>query len=102
MKPTRMVDEALSEVIETAGRIENARAGYGERFFCAVESFKQIISQFPQLYEEVLRPPKGRDIRQGTLNGFPHVVVYEVKTDEIVILSVTHGHQRNRPWRGRL
>ena len=76
MIPTRLLAAALSDVIASAARHEDARASYGEKFFRSVESFRESISQFPQLYESVRRPPKGRDVRQGTLVGFPYIVVY--------------------------
>ena len=81
---------------------EAMRTGLGAEFLVALIEFRDRIGSFPQLYEQVRRLPKGRDIRQGTLSGYPYVVVYEVHADEVVILSVTHGHRLKSPWQGRL
>lgn len=56
----------------------------------------------PRLYALVRRPPRGREVREAPVPGFPFIVTYEVLAAELVILSITHGKARRRPWRQRL
>jgi hypothetical protein len=71
-------------------------------FLAKLIEFRDRIGSFPQLYERVHPSPKGRDVRWGTLSLFPYEVVYEVRAEEVVLLSITHGHRLNNPWRRRL
>jgi plasmid stabilization system protein ParE len=74
----------------------------GRRFLLAIEEFRASLSRTPRLYERVPRPPRGREVRQGMIPGFPFIAVYEILPNEIVIIDISHASLRRRPWRGRL
>ncbi len=93
----RLAEAAKPDVANHAAWYEQKSMNAMLGFLAELDSFIDRIGSFPQLYEQVRRSPKARDVRQGTLSDFPYVVVYEVRADEIVTLSVTHGHQRNHP-----
>jgi hypothetical protein len=50
-----------------------------------------------------LSPKRGkREIRQRSLNQFPHAIVYEVGESECVVVAITHPSRRPGHWRKRL
>ncbi len=98
----RYNSEALGDLKRLAAYYELARRHYGGFFSDRVDEFIERILLNPQLYAKVKRAPRGRDVREGTLEQFETVVTYEVRAEEIVILAITNGRKSRRPWRGRL
>ena len=76
-------DKADLEVKEAFLYYENKSQGLGERFLAQVENcFKRIIlnpEQFPRRY---------RSYREAVVNKFPYVVIYNLRSERIIILSV--------------
>jgi plasmid stabilization system protein ParE len=98
----RFQPEARKDLRDRANYYDDARTGFGSVFSRRFQEFVERILQFPQLYGQVDRCPRGRDVREGMLEQFETVVTYEVRTGEIVILAVTDGRKNRRPWRSRL
>ena len=98
----RYNSQALGDLRRLAAYYELARRRYGEVFSDRVNEFIERILLNPQLYAEVKRAPRGRNVREGTLEQFETVVTYEVRAEEIVILAITDGRRNRRPWRSRL
>ena len=46
--------------------------------------------------------PVGVNLRQCGVKGFPYVVLYLVRTHEIVIVAFANTHRRPNYWRSRL
>jgi plasmid stabilization system protein ParE len=98
----RLTELAEQDVSDYSGWYDDRQAGLGDRFAAMVLEFTERISVHPRLYERVPRPPKGREVRQGMIPGFPFIAVYEILPTEIVIIDISHAKLRRRPWRGRL
>ncbi len=97
-----LIREARADLFELGEFFERQRldsAGrFGKEFY---ELMKRLIL-LPQAFARVSRSPPRREIRVGFTAKFPAVIVYEVTTEEIVVLSITHPHQHRVPWRKRL
>lgn len=98
----RLLGAAQADVLDAADWYEQQSTGLGDRFFAAVDRTVGRIGRFPRVGWRVQRPPRGREIRETVVNGFPFLLAYEVTSSEIVVLSVTHDRSVRRPWRGRL
>jgi plasmid stabilization system protein ParE len=98
----RLLGAAQADVIDAADWYERQSVGLGDRFFAAVDRTVERIGWSPRSGWRVQRAPRGREIRETVVSGFPFLLAYEITTNEIVVLSVTHGRRTLRPWRGRL
>lgn len=98
----RLFGAAMADVLDIADWYNAQRAGLGDEFVDAVELFAAETAAQPRRYGRVPRAPAGREVREAMLTRFPYIVAYEVTPTEVVILSVTHGRTRRRPWRRRL
>ena len=98
----RIAAGAFEDIETEADYYEAREPTLGDDFTDAVQGFVTDLRRLPQKFARVKRYPKNREIREGKLERFPHVIVYEVRSTEIVVLSVTHPAKRNRPWRKRL
>jgi ParE toxin of type II toxin-antitoxin system, parDE len=99
----RLVSSAKEDLRRLSSYYDSVRLDFGDVFSDRVTEFVQRIRLHPQLYAAVNRPPRGRDVREGVLEQFDQIVVtYEVRATEIVILAITDGKRKRRPWRNRL
>jgi plasmid stabilization system protein ParE len=100
MKP-RFLDEATAELDEATFWYERRRAGLGGDFYKAVEdAIAEIIAtpdRFP-FYEG--DRSTGRH-RRFLLKRFPYFVVYEILSEELLIVSISHSSRMPGYWRGR-
>jgi len=93
---------AEQDVVEYAVWYHTQSPVSSVRFLQAIEAFREQLSLLPRMYGRVPNPPKGREVLQGMLYGFPFDVVYEILANEIVIVDVSHAKMKRRPWRNRL
>ncbi len=74
---------ASGEIIEAYDWYELQREGLGFEFLDELENFYENLLRNPHTHSFYSKP-----IRQGKVNRFPYVVVYEVHGQDIVIYSV--------------
>lgn len=79
---------AAMEVLEAYDWYELQREGLGSEFLDELEMF----------YTSVLRNPTSygfydKTVRQGKINRFPYVVVFEIFDDSVVVFSVFMSKQ---------
>ena len=74
---------ATIEIIDAFDWYDLQREGLGSDFLQEVECFYKILLQNPNTYSYYDKP-----IRQGKINRFPYIVVYEVFDNTIVVYSV--------------
>lgn len=60
------------------------------------------IGRFPQLYSPVEDGLPPHEIRNALFDHFDYRVIYTVRPDEAVVLTVTHTSRRPRHWHHRL
>ncbi|MBX9582339.1 MAG: type II toxin-antitoxin system RelE/ParE family toxin [Gemmataceae bacterium] len=98
----RLAPEALYDAIDAADWYEQQSPGLGTRFEAAVDALVLTLTAQPRLYPRVARAPRGREIREGPVPGFPFVAGYEVIGADVVVLSIDHARSIRRRWRRRL
>ena len=95
----RLLGEARLEIEQAAEWYEDKRLGLGEDFLQELEAAYLKIESHPRRYSSLsVAGMEDRDFRRIILRRFPYKVVYEIQTNEIVVLAVAHGHRRPNYW----
>ena len=76
---------------------EGQQIGLGDRFVEAVRNQVDRIRSSPKLYGIVRR-----NIRAAKLHGFPYVVYYRDRGNDVLIIAVQHGRRSKKVWRDRI
>ena len=79
------------------------QSGLGADFVAAVAVAIRRLENDPHSLPSAENPwpPVGRNIRRSPVEGFPFQVIFEVLSDELVVLAVAHGSRRPGYWRRR-
>lgn len=96
MKPLRISEPASTELAEAIRWYEERRPGWGGRLLDAVSRTFDIIERFPEA-----GAPRGQLARQLATRGFPFVVVYRVRPEDIYVVAVAHSKRRPGYWMHR-
>jgi toxin ParE1/3/4 len=96
MRPVRFHPEAESEMIEAAAWYENQQTGLGKRFLTCVQDALNRVDLDPALY-----PLVDSDVRRCLTKTFPFGVLFQIKSDMLVILAVMHLHRDPGYWKNR-
>ena len=98
MTPLQVSEPASLELAEAVRWHEDRRSGWGGRLFDAVAGTFALIESFP----EVASPRRGRlPSRQLKVRGFPYVVAYRIRPDDVYIVAVAHTSRRPGYWKHR-
>ncbi|RLS59118.1 MAG: hypothetical protein DWH91_00855 [Planctomycetota bacterium] len=97
----RILHEAENELLVAAAWYEDQEAGVGQRFLGTYETALGSIRERAESASHLEDVQSGRDIRRVRLRRFPYIVVYELFSEEVVILAVAHIRQRPAYWIGR-
>ncbi len=86
---------AAEDISEAYHYYENAKIGLGDRFMSELLNRFSEISAHPQYYGYIDSQNIVRDVK---LRNFPYLVVYEIRDEFVVIISVhnTHRHPDKR------
>jgi hypothetical protein len=98
----RFISQALFDLLTLADWYEARSAGLGDRFTNEVEALAARLPTQPRLYGRVSPALPGHEIRQTRVPRFLALMTYEVLSNVVVILSVTHARSVRQPWRRRL
>lgn len=79
---------AASDIFEAYDWYESQQVGLGVRFLDALADFYQRLQLHPLSFSYYEQP-----VRQGRLNKFPYVVVFEVVDKKVVVYSVFMAKQ---------
>ena len=71
--------------------------GLGFEFAGEVKKTLERIIQFPEAWAKL-----SNRTRRCRTNRFPFGIIYQIRSDKIVILAVMHMHRHPESWRGRL
>lgn len=98
MKPLLVSEPASVELAEAVRWYEERRSGWGARLFDAVFRAFALIERHP----ESGSPRKGHHaVRQLTVRGFPYVVTYRVRANDVYVVAVAHAKRRPGYWKNR-
>jgi len=93
----RFLETAKTEFWEAAAFYEQAEQGLAAKFAREVSRALDRIVEYPNSW----RPLSPRT-RQCRTHRFPYAIVYQVRTDYILVLAIMHLHREPRSWRGRI
>ena len=89
----RFTSAAQRELTQAVKFYEAAENGLGARFLDEVESTVQRIVDHPAAWKAM-----SRKTRRCRTHRFPYGMFYEIKADEILILSVMDLRREPRSW----
>lgn len=98
----RALDSVEADLDRIARYLERERPGWGFKFVDVYDAVYATIERLPQLYPLVDDGYPPHEIRNAILDHFDYRVIYAVKPDEAVILTVTHTSRRPKHWHDRL
>ncbi len=93
----RFHPHADSELVDAAFYYEQLNPGLGFDFLEEVDAAVQRILDFPDAWT-----PLSKRARRCIINRFPYGVIYQIKTDVILIVAVGHLHREPNYWKKRL
>lgn len=73
---------------------EKKQQGLGERFLQALSKRYNDLMQHPTHYSFITEYP-GKALRDVKLEKFPHLVIYEISGDEVIIYAVHNAYQNS-------
>ena len=88
---------ALEDVAQAAGYYRGVSAQLAGSFLDEIDTTIEQILLFPEA-----GPMTAGKIRKALLRRFPYAILYEARSDEVVIIAVMHGKRRPGIWRERL
>lgn len=90
-----IIDEcARREIDQAVEHYDNERIGLGQEFADEVEAAMASICQMPEAWPRILG-----NVRQHRTERFPYGIVYEPRSESIVVFAVMHLHRKPRYWR---
>jgi toxin ParE1/3/4 len=98
VKPLRVSAPASLELAAAVRWYEERRPGWGGKLFDAVSHAFALIES----HSEIGSPRRSRPaVRQVIVRGFPYMVVYRVRPDDVYIVAVAHARRRPGYWQNR-
>lgn len=91
------LDAADSEFAEAITYYNGQSLGLGFQFADEVKEVLERIRNYPEAWT-----PLSERVRRCQVNRFPYSVIYEVRSDLLVIVAIQHHHQSPQSWRTRL
>ena len=91
------LDAAKSEFDDAIDYYDEQRFGLGLEFEEEVEQALERIVHYPEAWS-----PLSSRVRRCVLNRFPYSVIYEIRSEIIIIVAIQHHHKEPESWRSRV
>lgn len=88
---------AASQLQDAAVYLEEARPGTGVPFVDDVEAILLVASEHPNSFPRVPRV-EGNEVRRALARRYGYWIIYEIRPDDILVLSVWHGAREPDGW----
>lgn len=89
----KLTPHAERELAEATLYYEEQLAGLGKRFLHEVQRCKRLIMSFPEAWH-----PLDDTFRRCRLNHFPYGLIYTIRGNTILVVSVSHLHRHPDHW----
>lgn len=96
-RPIRFLPEAKEEFDAAADWYGGKRISLGLDFIFRIGSILAIIAENPEKHGKVFE-----EARKVVVSGFPYIILYQIKQDEVIILAVFHSSRDPSIWQERL
>ena len=73
------------------------KAGLGDDFATEVKRALERILQFPQAWS-----PLSKRARRCRTKKFPYGIIYQIRSDKILVVAVMHFHRDPKSWKSRI
>jgi plasmid stabilization system protein ParE len=93
----RFLRAAREDLREAAKYYEAQRPGLGAEFREEVRSTVERIKSVPDAWH-----PLSKNTRRCQTRRFPYGVIYQARSDEVIIVAVAHLHREPGHWKDRL
>ncbi len=80
---------------------EDRQKGLGQDYFERVSETIESIARDPRRYPVYEGKRLSRVFRRAALDRFPYIVVFQIRTDETLVVAVAHSSQQPGYWEGR-
>lgn len=91
------LDAAKSELDDAIDYYDEQRFGLGLEFEEELEQALERIDHYPEAWS-----PLSSRVRRCVLNRFPYSVIYEIRSEIIIIVAIQHHHKEPESWRSRV
>jgi ParE toxin of type II toxin-antitoxin system, parDE len=88
---------AQVEVAEIITYYNQQRAGLGREFVLELKQTLTRIRNYPMAWS-----PLSSRVRRCRVNRFPYSVIYEVRSDALIIAAIQHHNKEPNSWRNRM
>ena len=99
--PVRLLDLAKQEAHAAARWYERRQTGLGRRFLHVLHETMLSIEQCATGYPHLETVPDDVPIRRAVAKKFPYLVIYELRSEEVLVLAVAHAKRRPNYWQRR-
>ena len=96
----RVLSIAEAEATEAASWYDDQSIGLGELFLAEYAAALSAVEVAPLRFGLLETEPAGR-FRRCILRRFPYAVIFEVLSEEILVLAVAHTSRQPGYWRDR-
>jgi plasmid stabilization system protein ParE len=96
MKVTYL-DAAEAEFEEAIQYYNDQRTGLGFEFSDEVKQAIERIKNYPHAWT-----PLSKRTRRCLTHRFPYSIIYEARTDQIMVVGIQHHRRKPNNWRDRL
>ncbi|MEP6719519.1 MAG: type II toxin-antitoxin system RelE/ParE family toxin [bacterium] len=90
------LDAAQSELDDAIDYYDETRSGLGLGFAEEVEQVKRI-THYPEAWAQL-----SSRVRRCIISRFPYSVIYQSRSEIIVVVAIQHHHQEPESWRTRV
>ena len=88
---------ASLELAEAVAYYDDKIYGHGERFLFAVMKTEEYLLEYPEMY-----PIIHREVRRAPIPNFPYSVLYQIDSNEIIVLAIMYQGRRPDYWYDRV
>ena len=89
----RLTSAAHADLSDALRWYRQHQAGPDRRFLEAVDSANETVSSHPEI-----GPTVDGEVRRLLLRGFPYVLFYAARENEVVVVGVFHGARDPKSW----
>ena len=98
-RPVRWTARAAAQLQDAATYLEGVRPGTGVSFVDDVEAVLLVASEHSEMFPRVPRV-EGNEVRRALARRYGYWIIYEIRRDELLVLSVWHGVRELEGWQG--
>ena len=92
-----LIPPSDKELEETIGYYNNQMPGLGEQFYDAFQSTVNYINIAPEAWRKV-----GCNTRRINIKRFPHLILYVLDGEDILITCIAHQHRNPTYYSNRI